>query len=62
MPADLQRLHQLLLDSKTVRAILDEMRLAVEALLLAPYVPLIITRELDGLVVGRHGDCATLAL
>jgi hypothetical protein len=32
MPADLQRLHQFLLDSKTVRAISDEMRLAVEAL------------------------------
>ena len=32
MPADLQRLHQFLLDLKTVRAISDEMRLAVEAL------------------------------
>jgi hypothetical protein len=32
IPADLQRLHQFLLDSKTVRAISDEMRQAVEAL------------------------------
>ena len=32
IPADLQRLHQFLLDSKTVKAISDEMRLAVEAL------------------------------
>jgi hypothetical protein len=32
MPADLQRLHQFLLDSQTVRAISDEMRLAVEVL------------------------------
>ena len=32
IPADLQRLHQFLLDLKTVKAISDEMRLAVEAL------------------------------
>jgi hypothetical protein len=32
VPADLQRLHQFMLDLKTVASISDEMRLAVEAL------------------------------
>lgn len=32
MPAAVQRLHQFMLDSKTIRSISDEMRLAVEAL------------------------------
>jgi hypothetical protein len=32
LPADVQRLHQFMLDSETVRSISDEMRAAVEAL------------------------------
>ena len=32
LPADVQRLHQIMLDSETVKSISDEMRLAVEAL------------------------------
>ena len=32
LPADVQRLHQIMLDSETVKSIANEMRLAVEAL------------------------------